>query len=245
MSGSENDSSTGDNSSRGSSSADDSGDQVPAWARRTAGESRWAATAAIVGIIVLQLLLPAHFQLRPVWLLPALEVLLLIVLVVSSPVRLDREEVWLRWCSLGMAALLGFATAWQVFGLVAGLLDGTLSNDPPVLLGSGAAIWLTNVTVFALWYWEFDRGGPAARAHARKPLPDFLFVQMQNPDLSPADWEPEFLDYLYLSFTNATAFSPTDVMPMSRWAKTLMMAESALSLITAALVIARAVNVLK
>jgi hypothetical protein len=158
---------------------------------------------------------------------------------------LDREEIWLRWCSLGLSALLGIATAWSVFRLVAGLINGTLSNDPPVLLGSGAAIWLTNVTVFALWFWELDRGGPAARAHAREQLPDFLFVQMQNPELSPADWEPEFLDYLYLSFTNATAFSPTDVMPMTRWAKTLMMAESALSLITAALVIARAVNVLK
>jgi len=199
----------------------------------------------MTGIIVLQLLLPHHFQLRPIWLLPMLEVLLLIVLVVSSPVRLDREEIWLRWCGLAMSALLGIATAWSVFRLVAGLIDGTLSDDPPVLLGSGAAIWLTNVTVFALWFWEFDRGGPAARAHAREPLPDFLFVQMQNRDLAPADWEPEFLDYLYLSFTNATAFSPTDVMPMTRWAKTLMMAESALSLITAALVIARAVNVLK
>ncbi len=199
----------------------------------------------MVGIIVLQLLLPGHFQLRPVWLLPMLETVLLVVLVVSSPVRLNREEIWLRWCGLGLSALLGIATAWSVFRLVAGLIDGTLSNDPPVLLGSGAAIWLTNVTVFALWFWELDRGGPAARAHARKQLPDFLFVQMQNPGLSPADWEPEFVDYLYLSFTNATAFSPTDVMPMSRWAKTLMMAESALSLITAALVIARAVNVLK
>ncbi|WP_036497873.1 MULTISPECIES: DUF1345 domain-containing protein [Nocardia] len=229
----------------GSGNDSSNGDEIPAWKRRTAGESRWAATAAMVGIIVLQLLLPHHFQLRPIWLLPLLEVLLLIVLVVSSPVRLDREEIWLRWCGLAMSALLGIATAWSVFRLVAGLIDGTLSNDPPVLLGSGAAIWLTNVTVFALWYWEFDRGGPAARAHAREPLPDFLFVQMQNRDLAPADWEPEFLDYLYLSFTNATAFSPTDVMPMTRWAKTLMMAESALSLITAALVIARAVNVLK
>ncbi|MDR7170637.1 hypothetical protein J2W56_004388 [Nocardia kruczakiae] len=229
----------------GSGNDSSSGDEIPAWKRRTAGESRWAATAAMVGIIVLQLLLPHHFQLRPIWLLPMLEVLLLVVLVVSSPVRLNREEIWLRWCGLAMSALLGIATAWSVFRLVAGLIDGTLSDDPPVLLGSGAAIWLTNVTVFALWYWEFDRGGPAARAHAREPLPDFLFVQMQNRDLAPADWEPEFLDYLYLSFTNATAFSPTDVMPMTRWAKTLMMAESALSLITAALVIARAVNVLK
>lgn len=126
-----------------------------------------------------------------------------------------------------------------------GLIDGTLSDDPARLLGSGAAIWLTNVVVFGLGYWEFDRGGPAARAYARKPLPDFLFVQMQNPELTDPDWEPQFMDYLYLSFTNATAFSPTDVMPMTRWAKAMMMAQSAISLVLAALVIARAVNVLR
>jgi uncharacterized membrane protein len=110
---------------------------------------------------------------------------------------------------------------------------------------TGAAIWLTNVIVFALWYWEFDRGGPVARALARKPLPDFQFVQMQSPELAHPDWEPAFMDYLYLSFTNATAFSPTDVLPLSRWAKATMLLQSAISLVTVALVIARAVNVLK
>ncbi|MGX1763469.1 hypothetical protein ACWIG5_42350, partial [Streptomyces lydicus] len=101
-----------------------------------------------------------------------------------------------------------------------------------------------DVVVFGLGYWEFDRGGPGARANARKPLPDFLFVQMQNPELADPEWEPQFMDYLYLSFTNATAFSPTDVMPMTRWAKAMMMAQSGISLVLAALVIARAVNVL-
>ncbi|MGY2061740.1 hypothetical protein ACW9HQ_43275, partial [Nocardia gipuzkoensis] len=86
---------------------------------------------------------------------------------------------------------------------------------------------------------------PAARAHARKPFPDFMFVQMQNPDLTDPTWEPEFADYLYLSFTNATAFSPTDVLPMSRLAKTTMMLEAAISVTTMSLVIARAVNVLR
>ncbi|NQE88010.1 hypothetical protein [Nocardia terpenica] len=220
-------------------------DQVPAWARRTAGESRWAATAAILAIVVLQLALPDEFAMRPEWLLPALALPLLAALVIASPVRLDREERWLRTVSLLLAALLGLATAWSADRLVVGLLNGTVSNNPVVLLGSGGAIWLTNVIVFALWYWEFDRGGPAARAHARKPLPDFMFVQMQNPDLADPEWEPQFADYLYLSFTNATAFSPTDVMPLSRWAKAIMMAESAISLVTMSLVIARAVNVLK
>lgn len=197
-----------------------------------------------MAIIGLQVVLPDHFLPEPGWLLPGLESLLLVVVLVANPVRIDREETWLRWVGLGLVGLLGVATAYSADRLVVGLIDGTLSDDPARLLGSGGAVWLTNVVVFGLGYWEFDRGGPAARAHARKPLPDFMFVQMQNPELASQEWEPQFVDYLYLSFTNATAFSPTDVMPMSRWAKTLMMVQSAISLILAALVIARAINVL-
>ncbi|WP_433560894.1 hypothetical protein ACQP1O_24925 [Nocardia sp. CA-151230] len=220
-------------------------DQVPAWARRTAGESRWAATAAIVGILVVQFYLPAQFTAGPRWVVPGIGLLLLIVLMIGNPVRLDRDEIRLRRFSLLLMALLGFAMVWSVAHLVRALIDGTVSDNAAGLLTSGGAVWLTNVLVFALWYWDFDRGGPAARARARKPYPDFLWVQMQNPDLTDPEWEPQFPDYLYLSFTNATAFSPTDVMPMSRWAKTLMMVQSAISLITVSLVIARAVNVLK
>ncbi|WP_433661606.1 hypothetical protein ACQPW1_05095 [Nocardia sp. CA-128927] len=220
------------------------GDDVPAWQRRTAGESRLAATAAVIAIIGLQVVLPDRFLPEPGWLLPGLEGLLLVVLLVANPVRIDREEKWLRWLGLVLVGLIGVATAYSADRLVVGLIDGTLSDDPARLLGSGGAVWLTNVVVFGLGYWEFDRGGPAARAHARKALPDFMFVQMQNPELASPEWEPQFMDYLYLSFTNATAFSPTDVMPMSRWAKAMMMAQSAISLILAALVIARAINVL-
>ena len=119
------------------------------------------------------------------------------------------------------------------------------ARTPGPLLASGAAIWLTNVIAFALWYWEFDRGGPVARAHGRTAVPDFQFVQMQSPELAPPDWEPEFVDYLYLSFTNATAFSPTDVMPLSRWAKMVMLVQSAVSLVTVALIISRAVSLFK
>ena len=118
-------------------------------------------------------------------------------------------------------------------------------TDAGSLLFNGGAVWLTNVIVFALWYWEADRGGPAARANARHEYPDFLFAQMTAPEMAPRDWEPRFLDYLYLSFTNATAFSPTDTLPLSRWAKLTMMAQSAVSLVTVALVIARAVNILR
>ncbi|MGV9666660.1 DUF1345 domain-containing protein [Nocardia niigatensis] len=220
-------------------------DQVPAWARRTAGESRWAATAAIMGILILQLYLPRQFVVGPGWVVPGIGLLLLAILMVSSPVRLDRDDVRLRRFSLLLMAVLGFAMVWSVYRLVQALINGTVSDNPAGLLASGGSIWLTNVLVFALWYWDLDRGGPAARAHARQPYPDFLWVQMQNPSLTHPDWEPQFPDYLYLSFTNATAFSPTDVMPMSRWAKTLMLVQSAISLVTVSLVIARAVNVLK
>jgi uncharacterized membrane protein len=114
------------------------------------------------------------------------------------------------------------------------------------LLITGAVIWLTNVVAFALWYWDFDRGGPVARAlNLKDRYPDFQFVQMISPqEMVPPDWEPAFLDYLYLAFTNATAFSPTDVMPLSRWAKVAMTVQSIISIVTVALVVSRAVNIL-
>ena len=127
--------------------------------------------------------------------------------------------------------------------LVQRLIDGTIKS-PNNLLAFGGSIWLTNMVVFSLWYWEFDRGGPGARAEAIDPFPDFLFPQMTDPSFAPHDWSPKYFDYLFTSYTNASAFSPTDVMPLTRWAKMLMMLQSAISLITVGLVIARAVNIL-
>jgi uncharacterized membrane protein len=129
--------------------------------------------------------------------------------------------------------------------LIHGLIAGTEGRTAGPLLFAAAAIWGSNVVVFALWYWEFDRGGPVARAHAHRPNPDFLFPQMQTPELVSKDWEPTFFDYGYVSYTNATAFSPTDTMPLSRWAKLLMLMQSITSLATVALVVARAVNILR
>ena len=220
-------------------------DSVPAWARRSAGESRVAATVAVLVVVALQWWLPDRLTVRPTALGPGLALLLVAVLVVANPVRIDRETQWLRSASLTLSGLLGVATAWSVDRLVVGLINGSLSNDPGVLLSSGAGVWLTNVLVFALWYWEFDRGGPAARAHGRKKRPDLLFPQMQLGKLADRNWEPQFADYLYLAFTNATAFSPTDVMPLSRWTKMMMATQAAISFVTGILVIARAVNVLK
>lgn len=217
---------------------------VPAWLRPTLGENRWPVAATIVVAIALQMVLPDQLVLQSRWLLPGLELILLVALVVANPTRLHRESPTLRAGSLILAALLSLANAWSASLLVLRLVQGQQGRDAAPLLANGVAIWLTNIIAFALWYWQFDRGGPAARAHARHPLPDFQFVQMQNPELAHPDWEPEFIDYLYLSFTNATAFSPTDVMPLSRWAKLTMLAQALISLITVALVIARAVNIL-
>jgi uncharacterized membrane protein len=218
---------------------------IPAWLRVTPGENRWPVAAAIVVAIGLQLALPDRLALQSRWLLPSLELAMLIGLIIASPVRFNRESTALRLASLTLTGLLSLANAWSATLLIQGLLRGTEGQDAGALLSTGAAIWLTNIIAFAVWYWQFDRGGPAARAHARHTLPDFQFVQMQNPDLTHPDWEPQFVDYLYLSFTNATAFSPTDVMPLSRWAKLTMLGQSLISLATLALVIARAVNILK
>ena len=217
----------------------------PAWRRRTRGETRWPVAIAIAVAGALQLILPARFSFQPYWLLTALSVLMVVALMVVNPFRIDRESAVLRLAGLGVAGLVSLANAWSAARLVVLLVNGGSGvNSPRVLLTSGGAIWLTNVIVFALWYWEFDRGGPAARANGRKPVPDFLFPQMQAGDLAPEDWEPRFVDYFYVSFTNATAFSPTDTMPMSRWAKLTMLLQSAVSLVTVALVVARAVNIL-
>jgi uncharacterized membrane protein len=162
-----------------------------------------------------------------------------------NPTRLNRESAVMRGGSLTLTALVSVANGWSAALLSIELVGGRAGENAGPLLSTGAAIWLTNIIAFALWYWQFDRGGPAARAHARRRIPDFLFVQMQSPEVAHPDWEPAFVDYLYLSFTNATAFSPTDVMPLSRWAKLTMLVQSLVSLVTVALVIARAVNILK
>ena len=218
----------------------------PAWQRRTRGEPRWQVAACTAVAIGLQVAVPGRLAvLRPVWILPALEGILLVTLVIANPHRIDRESRVLRMLGLTLAALISFGNAWSVVGLAIGLVRGTEGENAGPLLITGGAIWLTNVIVFGLWYWEFDRGGPVARALGTRPYPDFQFVQMASPGLAPPDWEPAFADYLYLAFTNAAAFSPTDVMPLSRWAKLAMTLQSVVSIVTVALIVARAVNILK
>ena len=219
---------------------------VPAWKRPTEGEARWQVAVAVAAAVALQYPLPDRLVLlHPVWLLPTIEGLLLIVLVTANPRRIVNGSRAIRLLGLTLAALLSLANAWSVVRLVIGLVQGTEGNNAGPLLVTGGIIWLTNVIVFGLWYWEFDRGGPAARAYGIRSYPDFQFVQMVSPQLAPPDWEPTFADYLYLSFTNASAFSPTDTMPLSRWAKMGMTVQAAVSIVTVALVVARAVNILR
>ncbi|WNI14585.1 hypothetical protein [Actinacidiphila sp. ITFR-21] len=216
----------------------------PAWRRATRGETRWASSAAVLLVAVVQLTLPARLSVQPRPLMPAVEVALLVCLVALSPYRIERRSPLYRGLGLVLTFTVGGANAYSVVRLVDGLVRGTEGGSAGRLLLTGGTVWLINMVIFGLGYWELDRGGPAARAHGERPAPDFLFVQMQSPELAPEHWEPAFLDYLYLSFTNSTAFSPTDVMPMTRTAKVWMLVQSAVSLITLVLVVARAVNIL-
>jgi uncharacterized membrane protein len=217
---------------------------VPAWRRRTRGEPRWTVTLAIAVMIVLQWMLPDKLTLGPGWLLPAIELTIAVVLFAADPGRIRRDTGPLRMLGLSLIAVASLGTAWSAGMLVRSIATGRETGSAVDLLAAGGSIYLINVLTFAVWFWELDRGGPARRALGTDPYPDLLFPPMTAPDMAHPEWEPRFFDYLYVAFTNATAFSPTDTLPMSRWAKAAMALEAAISLVTAALVIARAVNVL-
>ncbi|MBO0816997.1 MAG: DUF1345 domain-containing protein [Actinobacteria bacterium] len=224
---------------------------LPAWQRSTPGEGRWPVTASLVVAIVLQLLLPGQLRLLPRYLLPALEAALLIGLIAADPVRIESRSRMIRLATIALIFLISGANAASAVVLVRDIVIGAPGvaagghGAATRLLASGGAVWVTNVIAFSLWYWEFDRGGPVHRANGTFRFADLMFPQMASPELAPPDWEPRFTDYLYLSFTNATAFSPTDVMPLARWAKLTMLVQSAVSLAVGVLVIARAVNILR
>lgn len=217
---------------------------VPGWLRPGRSENRIPLLFAILCAVALQLAIPARYGLHPRWLLPGLELVLLAALTVINPVRLTRQTAIGRYASLALVVAISTDNAFSAAFLDYDILSGRASGDATKLLASGIAIYLTNVVAFGIWYWELDRGGPFARSAGRNPYPDFLFPQMENPTLAPPDWTPQFVDYLYVSLTNVVAFSPTDTMPLSRWAKSLMAIQSIVSVTTTALVIARAVNVL-
>jgi hypothetical protein len=216
----------------------------PEWVRPSDGEPLWPVALTVLAAVGLQLSVPSRLAVHPTWLLPALVLTLLIVLAAVKPAAVRERSLLVQLAGLLLVIIAAFANAYSAVKLVLELLHGQAGDNPTVLLGTGAAIYLTNVIVFALWYWAFDRGGPLGRALGTGTVPDFLFPQMALPELFPG-WRAEFGDYFYLAFTNATAFSPTDTMPTSRWAKMTMMLQSAISLVIAGLVIARVVNVLR
>jgi len=214
----------------------------------TLPETYWPAALAVVAILVLYAALPEELTFGPTWIVPALALGLLVPLALAH--LHERHEGAGRWrlVALALIAVINAANVASLALLVRALLQGGTMHGVKVvggqLLLAAVAIWLTNALVFALWYWLLDRGGPEARPHPDARPPDFLFPQMVTPAWAEPGWRPAFADYLYVSFTNATAFSPTDTMPLTRWAKMLMLAQSLASLLTVALVAARAVNIL-
>ena len=210
------------------------------------GESRlWPAAALVVFLglnIAVRLWLWNDALVHVPWLLPATEVVLLVVLLAAGPQSLARRSQRLRRVALTLVVLLVLAALWSTALLVYEIVKGTgVTNSPTELLATGALVWLGNNLSFALLYWMLDSGGPIARLQRTTPV-DFAFTQHMSPELASPGWRPTFLDYLHLGFTNATAFSPTDVMPLSLRAKYLMLVQSSVALALFALIVARAVN---
>jgi len=200
--------------------------------------------AAVVAAIVLTILLPEDMRTLPRGVIPAIEGLLLIALIVADPGRIDRRSRELRWLSIGLVAILTLSSLAATAQLVEVLINGGKeTNSASDLLAAGTIVWLANIIAFSLLFWELDSGGSAARAHHLGRYPDFAFPQQLNPDIAPRGWRPRYIDYLYLGFTNATAFSPTDAMPTAPWAKIAMAVQAFTSIAILGLVIARAVNV--
>jgi uncharacterized membrane protein len=209
-------------------------------------DSRGSTFLAAVIIIAGQAWLANSLALRPVWLFPALSAVLLIASAAVYRSDLEEPSIHMRWLARGVVAMLALANALSLFLLVRGVfLKSTL--DPLGLLLAGVVLWVVNVAVFALAYWEIDGGGPEDRVRDSGRLPDLVFPQQQadQQGLAPTGWTPSFSDYLYLSLTAATAFSPTDAMPYSRTAKLLMGLESTISFAIVVMLVARAVNVAK
>lgn len=220
----------------------------------------WYARASVLIVVGLQLLIINHqFFIGPRWLFPSLEALLLVPLSLATArtqwsARVAKtDEHWRKvaerqrvahWLALALTALVSATNFGSLIALVGELIGGKMTVPGQSLLVDALNIWATNVIAFALWFWNLDRGGPASAHLVKERGPDFLFPQSTRPELRKG-WTPGFIDYFYVSFTNAAAFSPTDTLPLTPRAKMLMLIESAVSLMTLALVAARAVNILR
>jgi uncharacterized membrane protein len=217
-------------------------------------ESRWEAAPAVLIVIGLQIALGAVSQHErwKIWWLPwwgwlvlvAPEVVLLVPLAWSRPRHQLEQLGKRRMVALALFAVISIGNGITLVALIGSLLEGHETSGAQ-LLYKGGTVWSANMIAFGLWYWTFDRGGPVRRLEPNPPPPDFQFPQMENPTLAEPDWHPRLFDYIYVSFTNSIAFSPTDSMPLTRPAKLLMLIQSSASAITVLLVAARAVNILR
>jgi uncharacterized membrane protein len=211
---------------------------------RTAAEPRWPMATAVLAATILFVGTPHRGRIPGWWAGPLLQLVLLGVLIAQDPGRIDRRSPALQRLMVALLVVMTVGTVTSVTVLAVDILAGVEGVTATVLLGRGAAIWFENVILFSLWYWQFDRGGPAERAAGTAVPPSFAFPENATPELARAGWRPAYPDYLYLAYTNATAFSPTDTLPVRRWAKLTMMVQSTLSLVIAILVLARAINIL-
>ena len=208
------------------------------------GEHRWPMALAALTAGVLHQLLPDDFTLGSPWWFPVLMGLFLVLLIAGDPGLINRERRWLRVVTGLMIALIALGNLFSAVRLVDGIVgNDAFTRDALALLKIGGIVWATNVIAFALWYWDVDGGGSVRRAvRGAWADPAFVFPEMTMPERVPPDWYPHFVDYLAFSFNTATAFSPTDVSAIKRWAKMLMVAESVASLVLATLVLAKAIN---
>jgi uncharacterized membrane protein len=217
-------------------------------------ETRWEAGPAILLVIVLQLALAvvSRWQGWTLWRLPwwswlvvaVPEAMLAASLTWSRPRHQLEEMGRRRTAGLVLIGLIVIANGVALAGLIISVLLGEERNGGELLF-KGITVWTTNVITFGLWYWALDRGGPVRRRESDPPPPDFQFPQMENPQLAAPGWHPRIFDYAYVSFTNALAFSPTDAMPLTHRAKSLMLVESTASAMTVLVIAARAVNILR
>jgi uncharacterized membrane protein len=210
------------------------------------GESRWPPALALLVYMALhiglRIWLPGGAAFRVPWLVPVIEAILLALLVAGHPGSVAKHARTLRRIAETLACLLVVVALWSTGLLVYDLIRGLgVTKTPSELLASGALVWLGNNVSFALLYWLMDGGGPLARLRQPSPI-DFAFTQHMSPELAPPGWRPVFLDYLHLGFTNATAFSPTDVMPLTHRAKYTMLVQSTVALALFGLIVARSVN---
>jgi hypothetical protein len=224
--------------------------QGVAIAQRASRVTYWPAQLCVLAAILLQVRLSEKLTVGPTWLLPSLEGALLIGLAATTPRgRVTEDHPVRRRVAIGLIGFVNVANAVSLYLLAHELLHKHIANGRSLIL-SGIAIWLTNVLIFSLWYWQLDRGGPANRARHPDPTtlegrPDFVFPEMDGGlRYTPSGWMPGFMDYLALAVTTATAFGPADTMPISQRAKALMSTQALISLVTLGLIISRAVGIL-